>query len=176
MELLPFTAKFLDYGCGYGRISRLLKNAGYVNLIGYDTSIGMIKRGNVENPDLNLQYNESYSLPLKNRSFDAVVLAAVLTSLPGKTLRVLVLEEIKRVLKPNGILILSEFLRDSRREYDEHGCFNSKLGIRMKHFHESEISSILQDWEIIHFKSTETESVNRSIVPAVHVIAHSSSY
>ena len=152
----------------------MLKNAGYFNLIGYDTSIGMIERGKAENPDLDLQYNESYSLPLKNGSFDAVVLAAVLTSLPTKTLRVLVLEEIKRVLKPNGILILSEFLRDRRREYDRHGCFDSKLGIRMKHFHESEISSMLQGWEIIHFKSIKAESINRSIVPAVHVIAHSS--
>ena len=170
---LPFTAKILDYGCGYGRISRLLKDAGYVNIIGYDTSLGMIERGQIENPDLDLRHNDTYQLPEPSERFDAALVAAVFTSLPDESMQAMVLKEMNRILNDDGVLILSEFLRDDQRLYDANGCFVSKIGIRMKHFHESEISSLLHGWDIIHFESVKTESIGRSIVPAVHVIAHS---
>lgn len=171
---MPCTAKILDYGCGYGRISRLLKDAGYANIIGYDTSFGMIERGRIENPDLVLRHNETYELPEPSESFDAVIVAAVFTSLPEESMWAMVLKEIKRILNNAGVLILSEFLRDDQRQYDVNGCFVSKIGIRMKHFHESEIRLLLHGWNIIYFESVKTESIGRSIVPAVHVIAHSS--
>jgi SAM-dependent methyltransferase len=150
-----------------------LKDAGYVNIIGYDTSFGMIERGRIENPDLDLRHNETFELSEPSESFDAAIVAAVFTSLPDESLRVLVLKEMNRLLNKDGILILSEFLRDARRQYDVNGCFVSKIGIRMKHFYESEISSMLHGWNIIHFESVKTKSICRSIVPAVHVIAHS---
>lgn len=171
---LPLTAKILDYGCGYGRLSRLLKDAGYVNIIGYDTSFGMIERGQIENPDLVLRHNKTYELPEPSESFDAVIVAAVFTSLPNESMRAMVLKEMNRILNNDGVLILSEFLRDDQRQYDANGCFVSKIGIGMKHFYESEISSLLHGWDIIHFESVKTESIGRSLVPAVHVIAHSS--
>jgi SAM-dependent methyltransferase len=171
---LPIAARILDYGCGYGRISRLLKNAGYMNIIGYDTSLGMIERGRIENPDLDLRHNETYELPEHSESFNAIIVAAVFTSLPDESLRGQVQNEMSRVLNKDGILILSEFLRDDQRQYDDNGCFVSKIGIKMKHFYESEISSMLHGWDIIQFESVKIESIGCSIVPAVHVIAHPS--
>lgn len=38
-KLSPFlspTALIIEYGCGYGRMMRILKSAGYHNLIGFD--------------------------------------------------------------------------------------------------------------------------------------------
>ncbi|WP_300671551.1 class I SAM-dependent methyltransferase [Desulfoluna sp.] len=171
---LPFTAKILDYGCGYGRISRLLKDAGYENIIGYDTSPGMIERGQRENPDLVLRHNETFELPEPSERFDAAIVAAVFTSLPDESMQAMVLKEMNRILNNAGVLILCEFLRDDQRQYDAKGCFVSKIGIRMKHFHESEIRSLLHGWDIIHFERLKTEAIGRSMVPAVHVIAHSS--
>ena len=171
---LPFTTKILDYGCGYGRVSRLLKDAGYVNIIGYDTSFGMIERGRIENPDLVLRHNKTYELPEPSGSFDAEVVSAVFTSLPSGSMRAMVLNEMSRLLNNDGVLILSEFLRDDHRQYDANGCFVSKIGVGMKHFYESEIRALLDGWEIIYFASVKTESMGHSIAPAVHVIAQSS--
>lgn len=150
----------------------MLKDAGYEKIIGYDTSLGMIERGRTENPDLALNYNDTYALPEPSGSFDAVIVAAVFTSLPDESMRAKVLKEIKRILNKGGVLIVSEFLRDDQRTYDTDGCFVSKIGIRMKHFYESEIRSLLDRWDIIHFERVNTESIGCSIVPAVHVVAH----
>lgn len=150
----------------------MLKDAGYLNIIGYDTSLGMIERGRIENPDLGLRHCETFELPEPSESFNAVVVSAVFTSLPNESLRNQVINEISRVLNKDGLLILSEFLRDNQRQYDAKGCFESKIGVKMKHFDENEIRSMLQGWNIIHYESVQTKSIGSSIVPAVHVIAH----
>lgn len=57
-KLSPFlspTAQIIEYGCGYGRVIRTLKSAGYQNLIGFDFAPNMIKRGLSENPSLDLR-------------------------------------------------------------------------------------------------------------------------
>lgn len=56
-KLSPFlspTVQIVEYGCGYGRMMRILKSAGYHNLIGFDFASNMISRGLDENPDLDL--------------------------------------------------------------------------------------------------------------------------
>ncbi|MGB5589292.1 MAG: class I SAM-dependent methyltransferase [Gammaproteobacteria bacterium] len=35
----------LDYGCGYGRVTRLLTSMGYEAVLGYDISEAMLARG-----------------------------------------------------------------------------------------------------------------------------------
>lgn len=36
------TAKIIEYGCGYGRMLRILKSAGYHNLTGFDFAPSII--------------------------------------------------------------------------------------------------------------------------------------
>ena len=55
---VPQTSQIVEYGCGYGRMMRILKSAGYDNLIGFDFASNMVKRGLRENPDLDLRLLE----------------------------------------------------------------------------------------------------------------------
>ena len=76
-------AKILDYGCGYGRLTRLLSALGYSNVNGYDTSAKMIARGNSESPDLDLRLSASGFVPGFEDQFDAAIVCGVLSSLPA---------------------------------------------------------------------------------------------
>ena len=54
-KLKPFvskSSKIIEYGCGYGRLLKILKDQGYENLSGYDFAPRMIERGKKVNPDL----------------------------------------------------------------------------------------------------------------------------
>lgn len=44
-QFLSPNAQIIEYGCGYGRMMRILKSAGYHNLIGFDFAPNMITRG-----------------------------------------------------------------------------------------------------------------------------------
>ena len=103
----------LDYGCGAGALLRVLRNQGWqIALSGCDTSEGMIgfaqkswtKRSGPM-PQLTLQ-NGSKTV-YSPRSFDFIVVSAVLHHVPPDD-RSSVIAEIKRILKPGGIVIIFE--------------------------------------------------------------------
>ena len=99
--------RILDYGCGYGRISRLLWDSGYWNVVGIDSSIKMIERGKREFPKLHLDVTSDETLPFLDNSFDAVVACAVFTCITSKETRLTQIKELCRVLKPGDCYIWS---------------------------------------------------------------------
>ena len=46
---IPLDTNVLDFGCGYGRITKQLYELGFKNIVGYDPSSKMISRAIVEN-------------------------------------------------------------------------------------------------------------------------------
>lgn len=56
-------AKVLDFGCGYGRISNELVEAGYNDVTGIDPSYAMIGRGRKAFPGLPLLHSGGSALP-----------------------------------------------------------------------------------------------------------------
>lgn len=100
----------LDYGCGYGRTMNLLYEYGYQNIEGVDFSAQMIRRGHHSFPHLSFDVMHSSSLSYPDGSFDAVLLFAVLTCIPDNETQRALIEEIVRVLKPGGILYISDLV------------------------------------------------------------------
>jgi len=100
----------LDVGCGYGRTLDELYHNGYRNLIGVDFSSGMIERGKQQFPYLDLRVKENDTIALPDGSVDAVILFAVLTCIQTNEEQEQLLKEIKRALKPQGILYVNDFL------------------------------------------------------------------
>lgn len=143
-RLLTHSASILDVGCGYGRTLNELAIEGYHHLAGVDFSNKMIVRGNKLYPNLNLKILETPTLPFPDESFDAVVLFAVLTCIESNKEQVSLLSEIHRVLKPTGIVVISDFLlnKDSRnlerykkyeQEYEQYGTFKLPNGGVCRH-------------------------------------------
>ncbi len=119
-----------DIGCGYGRTLNELHMAGYTDLVGYDFSENMIARGKRQFPylDLNLMRDGRTALP--DGSADAVILFAVLTCIVSDDEQEKLISEIKRILKPGGILYVNDFLLNSdERNLERYEKNKDKLGV-----------------------------------------------
>jgi SAM-dependent methyltransferase len=93
---------FLDLGCGQGFSTQFFKEAGFNSRgLEYDNVLvkGSQKRGlNVIQGDLNKK------LPFKTSSFDVILLKDAIEHLPSAYF---IMKEMKRVLRPNGYLIIA---------------------------------------------------------------------
>ena len=104
LQHLRSQARILDHGCGYGRLLLQLSRAGYGNAVGMDFSEKMLMRCRSQFPHLTLVRNDGLTLPFRDRAFDAVLLFAVLTCIPSDDDQRMLLAEVRRVLRPGGIL------------------------------------------------------------------------
>lgn len=110
--------KVLDFGCGNGRLFELFKEKS-IEYFGIDVAeklIEIAKRNyfyfsnNLEKEKLKAKAEfrvvNGLNLPFPSNFFDKVYCLSVLHHIPSKEFRFQTLKEIKRILKPNGVLIL----------------------------------------------------------------------
>ena len=161
----------LDVGCGYGRTLDELYQNGYRNLIGIDFSSGMIERGKQQFPYLDLRVKNDAKIDLPDASVDAVILFAVLTCIRMNEEQEQLLSEIKRVLKPQGILYVNDFLLNtdarnlSRYEkfkevYGVYGVFELPEGAVCRHHDEAWIEDLLKDFSQLEYKHLTFTTMN----------------
>lgn len=99
--------KVLDAGCGRGFYVHAISMVPFVKeMHGIDVSEDYlnIARKHLNDPKINLQKASIYELPYPDNYFDAVVSSEVMEHLSDD---VGALKEIKRVLKPDGIVLIS---------------------------------------------------------------------
>lgn len=137
-------SRILDYGCGYGRTLRELTQAGYQNVVGVDFSKAMLARCRKELPRVSLIRNDGRTLPFEGASLDAVLLFAALTCIPQDEAQRALMAESERVLRPGGILYISDLLlnEDARNReryeryaevYGVYGVFELPEGVVVRH-------------------------------------------
>lgn len=97
--------RVLDLGCGTGRLYEIFKDK-EVDYIGVDFSKNLIEKAKEEYGD-HFKIADILSLPFPDNYFESVWAIAVLHHIPSKELRMRVLNEIKRVLKRNGRVIMT---------------------------------------------------------------------
>jgi ubiquinone/menaquinone biosynthesis C-methylase UbiE len=160
----------LDVGCGYGRTMNDLWSKGYHYLIGIDFSDQMIKRGQTLYPLLDLRVQFDKNICLENNSVDVVILFAVLTCIIDYNEQKYLIDEIKRVLKPNGIIYVNDFLlNDDERNlkrYDKYknkhsyGVFELEEGAVLRHHSLEYIKKLLSQFEECNLESVEYTTMN----------------
>lgn len=164
-------SRILDVGCGYGRTLDELYRNGYRNLVGIDFSNGMIARGKRQFPYLDLRIKENDKIDLPDASVDAVVLFAVLTCIRTDKEQEQLVSEIKRVLKPQGILYVNDFLLNtdkrnlSRYEqfkdiYGVYGVFELPEGAVCRHHDEAWIRQLLKDFAELEYSRVTRTTMN----------------
>ncbi|MBT4723123.1 class I SAM-dependent methyltransferase [Candidatus Falkowbacteria bacterium] len=99
--------KLLDLGCGNGRLVDLVKDL-KVDYLGVDNSQGLIDCAAKSFPDKNFQVQDALNLDLAENSFDAVLCVSVLNHIEKENQQQFI-ENIKKVLKPDGVLLLSNW-------------------------------------------------------------------
>lgn len=154
------SAAILDVGCGYGRTLNELYQMGYRRLRGIDFSRGMIARGQKLYPQLDLKVKKNASIGLPDGSIDAVILFAVLTCIHSDEEQRILISEIRRVLKPGGILYVNDFLlntdqrnldryRKFEEKYGKYGVFELPEGAVLRHHSAAWIRELLGEFETL---------------------------
>jgi ubiquinone/menaquinone biosynthesis C-methylase UbiE len=160
--------RILDYGCGYGRISRLLWDSGYRNVVGIDSSIKMIERGKREFPKLHLDVSSDETLPFLDNSFDAVVACAVFTCITSEETRLTQIKELCRVLKPGGLLHMVEFCSGWSR------AFTSSMGVPMLHSSPEELRDLVSSLQIVNEEIFNTDTMGGNNASSYSLFARKS--
>ena len=98
--------KVLDIGCGNGRFLYALYNKD-VDYCGIDASEEMIELAKFKFPKAGFLRADALDLPFENNSFDKIISMAVLHHIPCGDLRSDFMREARRVLKKDGLLVLT---------------------------------------------------------------------
>jgi SAM-dependent methyltransferase len=98
--------KVLDWGCGNGRFFEIFANK-EINYFGIDISEKLIEIAKNKYPQANFQVISPFDLPFPNNFFDKIFSIAVFHHIPSEEFRLKFLKEAKRILKPEGLLILT---------------------------------------------------------------------
>lgn len=92
-------------GCGNGRLLQMFKGR-KIDYIGVDFSEKMIQKAKEKYGDY-FQVADIFNLPFSDNYFDSIWSIAVFHHIPSKELQMKALQEIKRVLKKNGKIIMT---------------------------------------------------------------------
>lgn len=106
--------KVLDLGCGNGRFYEIFRRK-EVDYTGADNSSKLVEIARRRNPGAKFLVADALDLPFKDGSFDKVYGIAVFHHIPSKAFRLRFLEEAKRVLRPEGIIVLTVWNLDPWR-------------------------------------------------------------
>ncbi|OGZ33750.1 MAG: hypothetical protein A2174_01610 [Candidatus Portnoybacteria bacterium RBG_13_41_18] len=98
--------RVLDLGCGNGRLVDLFKGRP-IEYFGIDNSTKLIGIAKSKYPTQEFQVFDGLRIPFEDNYFDKIYCIAVLHHIPGKELRQEFLNEVGRVLKSEGKLILT---------------------------------------------------------------------
>lgn len=188
-RLAPFVtqdAAIMEYGCGYGRLLQYLHTQGYSNLQGFDLAPNMIERGNRKNPNLKLAaLEQSAIVPLKDHSIDAIIISTVLCCIVSQEAQKAVIEEVLRLLKPKGVLYLSDFLICKHPSYEEKyqrglesykdwGVYTTSEGVAVRHHTTNWIMKLLEPFDIQWFEQFDFKTMNNNVARSFHCIAQHS--
>ena len=113
LRLLPEGARVLDLGCAFGYGTRLVARSHQV--WGVDASPQFIERARRAAPQIPFQCAPAEAIPFEDASFDAVLLLDVLEHVRRERP---VLQEVRRVLRPGGTLVLSVPAKGAMRWLD----------------------------------------------------------
>jgi len=102
----------LDLGCGTGRLYQLFQNfQGEVGVFytGVDVSEGQIAVAKKQFSGAHFVVGDMLSIPSENHVFDTIYCIAVFHHLPDRETRLKSLQEMRRVLKPGGRVIMTNW-------------------------------------------------------------------
>ena len=112
---LPPHSTVLDIGCAAGRTAIALAGEGHT-VTGIDVAENLIEQAKQaaekQAGDVTFQVCDPVNLPFEEGSFDAVLLLKTYCYVPGKQNRIAWLDEIGRVVKPEGRVFVSQYIID----------------------------------------------------------------
>ena len=164
-------SRILDFGCGYGRSLGMLFEKGYRNLVGFDFSPAMIAAARERFPEITFEEINSTKLSLADSSVDAMLLFSVLTCVPTDEGQHAIIDELRRVLSPRGLLYISDLLlqTDNRNleryardeaKHGMYGVFDLPEGVTVRHHDPTWIETLTKDFDTLAVDHLDVVTMN----------------
>lgn len=126
--------KVLDLGCGNGRFYSSFEKR-RIDYFGIDFSSKLIEIAKEKYPSGNFSIGDALDLKFQNDFFDKVYAIAILHHMPEEKLRIKLIKEVKRVLKKQGLFILTVWDLKEKAKNNEKDIFLSWYGAKECYFH-----------------------------------------
>jgi ubiquinone/menaquinone biosynthesis C-methylase UbiE len=193
-EAVEQGAHVLDIGCGRGTTAHRLDELGYA-VTGVDINTEEVEyaRETYGSQTARFLEGDATKLPFEDKTFDACIMQALLTTIAEPAARTRAIEEAHRVLVDSGILYLGVFACTPenpayKRRYDAHAPLTGEKGTffvtrngsdeserlyRAHHYTRYEVESLLDGlFSIGRFVETAFRSYHGNRCNAFVVIAH----
>ena len=171
-QWVSFDDPILDYGCGYGRVLGILDGLGYRRLIGVDPAKAMIGEARRRLPLLRFEHCiDPCRLDLEKESIAAVLLFTVLTCVPTDEGHRAIVREIRRILRPGGLLYISDLwlqndarnverYRRDHAKYGRYGVFDLPEGVTVRHQDRQWVEELTAGFNVAALEDVEIETMN----------------
>jgi SAM-dependent methyltransferase len=103
-------AKILEMGCGNGNVLDEFHERGAGHLFGIDLLFWRLQQGRLKKNDFPFACADGQFSPFPADTFDVIVQFTVFSSILDDGLRRNMAEEMKRILKPNGVILWYDFI------------------------------------------------------------------
>ena len=107
-----------DLGCGPGQIARYLHRRRGVKTLGVDLSPKMVAEAQRLNPEIHFHQGDMLALPDEDNSWGGIAAFYCIIHIPREQV-VDALREMKRVLKPGGLLLIAFHIGTEIKHLDE---------------------------------------------------------
>lgn len=131
----------------------------------------MIERGRKQYPYIDFRIKENSKIDMPDNSVDAVILFAVLTCIIKNEEQEELISEIYRILKPNGIIYINDFLlntdernlnryKEFENKYGQYGVFELPEGAVVRHHSKYRINELLKRFNTVKFEDLIFTTMN----------------
>jgi SAM-dependent methyltransferase len=129
-----------DLGCGPGHVARYLHERG-VRVTGIDLSAVMVEQARRLNPGIEFRHGDMLSLDVGDRAWGGLVAFYSIIHVPRPEIAD-ALAEMKRVLRPGGLLLLAFHVGDETVHLDE--WWGQPVSVRFLFFRAEEVADFLR--------------------------------
>jgi SAM-dependent methyltransferase len=133
--------KVCDMGCGPGQVARYLRDAGLA-VFGLDLSPAMLEQARKLNPDITFREGNMLALDISVESLSGIAAFYAIVNLPPESLPT-VFAEMRRVLKPGGLLLLAFHVGDEVIQEDE--LWGHRIAMKFRFLQPAEIGRQLEN-------------------------------
>jgi SAM-dependent methyltransferase len=141
IEQCEMAAPIADLGCGPGHVTAWLEGKG-VRAVGIDLSADMVAVGRREYPGVEFRKGDLLDLPAMDGEFGAAVaLYSIIHLEPGELRRAL--EEIHRVLRPEGLVLVAFHIGTEVRHLDE--WLGHDVDVDFRFFEPADVVTAMED-------------------------------
>jgi len=130
-----------DLGCGPGHVARYLHERG-VRVMGLDLSAVMVEQARRLNPGIEFRQGNMLSLDIEEEAWGGIVAFYSIIHVP-RTETAIALAEIKRVLRPGGLLLLAFHVGDETVHLSE--WWGQRVSLDFQFFRLKEMSDFLRE-------------------------------